>query len=72
MSWKPEIQTVNDEKYYQNNLCFATKEEAEASAADIFNRWMLATNYRAAESDDPVNYRIVDGVMEAVTESVSA
>ena len=31
MSWKPEVQTRGDEKFYSNNLAFETKEEAEKS-----------------------------------------
>lgn len=69
MSWKPEVQTCNDRKFYGNNLAFATKEEAERSARDLMNRWMLVTDYRAVESDQPVNYRITaEGVMEEVKE----
>lgn len=58
MSWKPEVRTVNDEKWYDNSLRFATQEEAEASARDLMNRWMLVVACRAVESEDPVNYRI--------------
>lgn len=57
-SWKPEVKTRNDDKWYDNSVRFATKEEAEASARDLMNRWLLVTECRAAESDDPVNYRI--------------
>ena len=45
---------------------FATKEEAEAMAKDIFNRWMLATDYRATETEDPVNYRLIGNNLEPV------
>ena len=57
-SWKPEVQTVNDEKFYQNNLAFATEAEALYSARDLMNRWLLVTDCRAVESDQEVNYRI--------------
>ena len=58
MSWKPEISTDGGKTFSQNAQTFATKEEAEIMARDIFSRWMLATDYRAAESDEPVNYRL--------------
>ena len=45
---------------------FETKEEAEAMAKDIFNRWMLATDYKAVESDEPANYRIINGALEPI------
>ena len=61
VSWKPEV--FVDNQWCQNGLVFATKEEAERSAGDLMSRWMLVTDYRAVESDLPVNYKIVDGEM---------
>lgn len=57
-NWKPEVQTGNDENWYGNALVFATQKEAEYSAKDLFDRWLLCVNHRAVETDDPVNYRI--------------
>lgn len=57
-SFKPEVQTVNDAKFYQNNLAFATYAEALYSARDLMNRWLLVTDCRAAESDQEVNAHI--------------
>ena len=65
MSWKPEVQTDSTGKWYTNALRFATEEEARISAEDLMSRWMLVQACRAAESDDPVNYKLVkepDGV----------
>ena len=56
MNYKPEVEV--DGKFYPNAVVFATKEEAEASAKDLFNRWLLTTDHRAVESDEPVNYAI--------------
>jgi hypothetical protein len=70
MSFKPEFQTLNDENYYPNNLAFETKEEAEASAQSTYSKWMLAAGWRVVESDQPVNYKIVDGVMHSVEAAV--
>lgn len=58
MSWKPEVKTGNDNEWYGNALAFETKEEAEYSARELMNRWMLVVDCRAVESDEPVNYRI--------------
>jgi len=66
MSWKPEVQTFGDPKYYDNALRFATKEEAEASARDLSRRWMLVENWRAVESDDPVNSILNEGELVSV------
>ena len=64
MAWKPEVEV--DGKFSRNGLVFATKEEAELSASDLMRRWMLVTDCRAVEVDEPVNYVIKDGVMSAV------
>ena len=66
MSWKPEISTDGGKTYGQNGQAFATEAEARAMAADIFSRWMLATDYRVTESDEPVNYRLIDNKLEPV------
>lgn len=65
-SYAPQVQTLNDSNFYGNALRFATKEEAEANVADLAVRWLLVVGTRVVESDDPVNYRWVDGKLEAV------
>ena len=66
MSFKPSVSTDGGVTFNENNLAFATREEAEASAKDLFGRWMLVTDWRAVESDQPVNYTLKDGVLESV------
>jgi hypothetical protein len=67
MSFKPEVRTGSDPKFYGNNLAFATREEAERSAKDLMSRWMLVVEWRVVESDQPVNYRLDEaGEMHAV------
>ena len=65
-NYRPEISTDGGKSFGQNAQVFATKEEAETMAKDIFNRWMLATDYRATETEDPVNYRLIDNKLEPV------
>jgi len=65
-NWKPEISTDGGKSYGQNAQVFATREEAETMAKDIFNRWLLATDYRVTETEDPVNYEIKDNVLKSV------
>jgi hypothetical protein len=74
MSWKPEVRTGTDPKFYGNNLAFATKEEAEYSAKDLMNRWLLVNELRVVESDQTVNYRLdlTTGELIAVSEEVPA
>lgn len=63
-SWKPEV--FADNEWCGNAMRFATKEEADLWGADLLMRWFVPTDHRSVESDDPVNYQIVDGVMSAV------
>jgi hypothetical protein len=64
MSWKPEVQVVNDPKWYDNATRFATEAEALAYARDLEMRWTSAREVRAVESPDPVNGKWVDGKMK--------
>ncbi len=67
MSWTPEVQVMGEgNKWSQNSLVFATREEAEASARDLMGRWFLVENCRAVEVDEPVNCRWVDGKLVPV------
>ena len=63
MSFKPMVSTGTDPKFYGNALAFATQAEALANANDLFNRWMLCTDYRAVESDEPVTHTYSNGVL---------
>jgi hypothetical protein len=60
-SWKPEVQTDNTGKWYGNALRFATEKEAIDNARDLSMRWLAVKEFRAAPSEDPVNYHYVDG-----------
>lgn len=66
MSYKPEVFVQG--QWAGNNLAFATKEEARASATDLMQRWLLVEDCRVVKSDQSVNYQIVDGVMTEVRE----
>ena len=70
MSWKPAIKTSGGD-FHLNGRAFETKEEAEAMAKDIFGKWMLATDYKAVESDEPANYRIINGALEPIRKEVA-
>lgn len=59
MSYRPMVKVSGE--WAGNALRFATREEAEASALHLFQRWTLCQDYRADESDDPVNFVWKDG-----------
>lgn len=71
MSWKPEVIADKSGKWYGNALRFETKQEAEWNVINLASRWMMVTDWRATECDDPVNYRWIgehDGHLEIVKE----
>ena len=69
MSFKPEVIADASGKWAGNALRFATREEAEANVQDLMMRWFAVTETRVVESDEPVNYRYVDGdLIEVATE----
>ena len=67
MSWKPEVIADSSGEWCSNALRFATEAEALDNAKDLKRRWMLVIDCRATQSDDPVNYRWVDGKLEEVS-----
>lgn len=74
MSYKPAVEVINEPgKYHTNNLAFATHEEAKRSAKDLMSRWMLVTNWKVVESDQPVNARLrEDGMLLLLKEGEEA
>lgn len=66
MSYAVEVIADRSDKFCGNAVRFATREEAEISARDLANRWLLVTEWRVVESTDPVNYAIKDGQMTPV------
>lgn len=66
MSFKPEVRTGNDPKFYGNALRFATREEAQANVENLANRWLAVTETRVVESTDPVSHAWVDGKLVGV------
>lgn len=63
-SWKPEVKV--DGSWATNGLRFATQTEAFESAVQIQMRWWAVDDVRATESQDEVNYQMVDGKLAAV------
>lgn len=61
MAWKPEMKIVNENKWSRNALVFATKEEAEQNAYDLFMRWSACEEYRAVEVDEPIKHVYIKG-----------
>lgn len=65
MSYKPEV--LVEGKWSTNSLVFATRDEAELYARDLYMRWMVPTDSRAIESNEPVNtMRLEDGTLKSL------
>lgn len=61
MSWRPEVIADSSGQWVPNGQRFATREEALASAHDLMMRWILVQEFRATESEEPVNYAWREG-----------
>ena len=72
MSFKPEVIVDTSGEWCGNALRFATREEAEANVRDLMMRWFAVRETRVVESDDPVNYRYVNGWLESLGPEASA
>jgi hypothetical protein len=66
MSFKPEVIADGSGKCCGNALRFATRKKTEANVEDLMMRWTSVRETRVIESDDPVNYRYVDGRLKSI------
>jgi hypothetical protein len=60
-SFKVFVKVFGETSFNTNGVAFATRWEAEKYAVDLANRWMLVETWRVEESNDPINYKWVDG-----------
>ena len=60
-SFKPQVQTDNSGRWYDNALRFETEAEAFESAESLAQRWFSVIAYRAAPCDEPPKHKLVDG-----------
>jgi hypothetical protein len=58
VSYAPEVIADCSGKFAGNGLRFATEAEAQQYVTGLAARWLLVTETRVVESDDPVNYRM--------------
>ncbi len=61
MSYKVNIQAMNETSWHSNGLRFATREEAESSGESLWTRWSAVDKYEVVESNEPVNYKFENG-----------
>jgi hypothetical protein len=61
MSFKAEVKVIGEPGWIPNGMSFATWGEAHDYGLDLGNRWTAVEEMKTVESDEPVNYRWVDG-----------
>jgi len=69
MSYRPMFEFAGGETA-GNAQRFAAEWEARESAKARFMVWTMPTGYHVLETDDPVNYRRVNGADEMVNRDV--
>lgn len=61
MSYALGVKTAGDTEWVTNALRFETEEEAEEYGRDLFSRWIAVKETKVLSSDDPINYKVIDG-----------
>lgn len=56
MSWKVEVQVNGRSEWCGNAMRYTTEPLARREAQALMNRWLLVTEWRVVESDEPANY----------------
>jgi hypothetical protein len=65
MGWKTEVIADKSGIWAGNDLCFATREEAETYVEDLEWRWLTVTDTRVVEGEWPVTHRWDDSEKRA-------
>ncbi len=68
-SFAAYFKTRQDSTFATNALRFATKEEAEAYARNLFMRWLGASEWKVEPDTDPPNYVFANGQATPIKES---
>jgi hypothetical protein len=66
-SYAPQIMTKGDDQWVGNNLRFETEAEALANVRHLATQWTEVITTRVLSSDDPVNYRYLNGELLRLT-----
>jgi hypothetical protein len=54
MNWKVWVRTTGEDSWATNSMVYATREEAEEAAKDLYCRWMAVKEWSVRASNDPV------------------
>lgn len=56
MTYRYEVQTYRDPKWYQNSVVFASEAEAASAAQAKMWAWTQCENTRVVPTTEPANY----------------
>lgn len=59
INWKMEVKTGG--KWSTNSCTYSTEQEALNAGKELLSRWTVPSDYRAVETNDPVNYEFNNG-----------
>jgi hypothetical protein len=65
-NFKYGVQLPDQDHLSFNAVVFATAEEAETGGRELLSRWFVPTGYKVVETEDEVNYRIVNNQIESI------
>ncbi len=60
-SYKVGVKTSGDRDWASNAQRFPSEADAKAAGSDLFSRWMAVREWKVLPSDEPPNYRWVEG-----------
>ena len=63
-NFKYGVQLPDQDNLSFNAVVFATAEEAETGGKELLSRWFVPISYKVVETEDEVNYRIVNNRIE--------
>ena len=63
-NFKYGVQLPDQPKLSFNSVVFATAEEAEVGGRELLSRWFVPIAYEVVETEDEVNYRVVNNRIE--------
>ena len=64
-NFKYGVQMAGESKLSFNAVVFATTEEADLAGRELLSRWFAPIGYEVIETDDAVNYEIVDNTIRS-------
>lgn len=67
-NFKYGLQLPDQDHLSFNAVVFATSEEAEAGGRELLSRWFVPIGYEVVETEEEVNYCIVNNQIRSITD----